>query len=95
MRINFIMILVSNVLYGFTLASNDESGNYDGIEQDRVQDHGEIYGDVEEDLEFQNVTQNPYYGIDVEMKNDRTSKTRGGSSQTEIITRTSNVYYEI
>ena len=89
------MILLSNVLCGYTIASNDDDSSYDEIQQDRVQDQGEIYGDVEEDPEFRKVTPNPYYGIDVETEHATTGRTCRGSSQAEIITRTSNVYYEM
>ena len=62
---------------------------------------GDIYGDVDEDLgiedsEFQ-VVQNPYYGGDgdIGLEKIRPQNRNRKSNETEMITKTKNVYYEM
>ena len=62
---------------------------------------GDIYGDIDEDLNIQDsefqVVQNPYYGgdADIGLENKQTKKRNRKSNETEMITKTKNVYYEM
>ena len=57
------------------------------------EDCGNVYGDVNDDLEFQTV-QNPYYGDEEEINvNTNSFKTPGSNTNpTEVITLTKNDY---
>ena len=57
---------------------------------------GSIYGNPDEDLDFQ-VLQNPYYGGEVEMGEDGFSIPMDNlnMNNTEVITSTQNDYYEM
>ena len=59
-------------------------------------DLGDIYGDPTEDMDFQPV-QNPYYGGDIEMEvpQARGKNKRTDLNDTEIVTTTQNMYYEM
>ena len=80
----------------------DDDDNYDMVEEERMKENvGDIYGDIDEDLDIQGsdfqVVQNPYYGgdgdigLEIKRPKDRSRK----SNETEIITKTKNVYYEM
>ena len=62
---------------------------------------GDIYGDIAEDLHIQNsdfqVVQDPYYGrnADIVLKNKRGGGKKRSSNEIEMITKTTNVYYEM
>ena len=62
---------------------------------------GDIYGDIDEDLDIQGsefqVVQNPYYGGDgdIGLENKRPKTRSRKSNETEMITKTKNVYYEM
>ena len=57
----------------------------------------EVYGDINEDPEFQQVTQNPYYANDVELDSAgaENSTKHNNANESKIITCTKNVYYEM
>jgi hypothetical protein len=57
------------------------------------QDHDNIYGNPDEEMEFRPV-QNPYYGGEVEMDNPRQNNVVD-LNNTEIVTTTRNLYYEM
>ena len=60
------------------------------------EDYGDVYGDVNDDLEFQTV-QNPYYGGEEQMDINTTStkSPRPDTNNTEVVTLTKNDYYEM
>ena len=55
-----------------------------------------VYGDVNEDIEFE-LVQNPYYGGDVNINtnHEHTQGTMSTMTNMEVITSTSNTYYKI
>ena len=62
---------------------------------DDKEDHGLVYGNLNEDFELQNI-QNPYYDSNVQTNNlNVTTADSPSSDQTEVIALTNNVYYEI
>ena len=70
---------------------------YDMIGHDKGnEDHGNIYGDVNDDLEFQTV-QNPYYGgeEEIDINTNITGTARPDTNNTEVVTLTKNDYYEM
>ena len=86
----------------FLEAENIFDGYYIEPEEDNV------YGDVNEEPEFNihgnnnkdpdcNVVQNPYYGGEIEMEIMQPGKTRKNVdlNNTEIVTTTKNIYYEM
>ena len=76
---------------------NDDNHDYDEIEQERAQDIGVVYGDLEENLEQPDVFQNPYYGGDVKVESAHADNSNMvlDINQTEFITCTENTYYSI
>ena len=57
---------------------------------------GNIYGNPDEDLDFQ-VVQNPYYGGEIEMHPNEISSSMNNlnTNHIEVITSTQNDYYEM
>ena len=60
------------------------------------EDCGDIYGDVNDDLEFQTL-QNPYYGGEEEtdININITEMPRPNTNNTEVVTLAKNDYYEM
>lgn len=56
---------------------------------------GDIYGDIDEDVDFQ-VIQNPYYDGEIKMSPLNTNNARKTTNlkDTEAVTVTHNIYYE-
>ena len=72
------------------------------VEEDRINENaGDIYGDIDEDLDIQDsefqVVQNPYYGVDgdIALENKRPKNRSRKSNEMEMITKTKNMYYEM
>ena len=72
------------------------------VEEERINENaGDIYGDIDEDLDIQDsefqVVQNPYYGgdPDIGLENKKTKKRNRKSNETVMVTKTKNVYYEM
>ena len=70
---------------------------YDMIADDkRNEDYGNVYGEVNDDLEFQPV-QNPYFGGEEEMdiNTNSTATQRPNTNNTQVVTLAKNDYYEM
>ena len=72
------------------------------VEEERINENaGDIYGDIDEDLDIQDsefqVVQNPYYGGDgdIGLENKQPKKRNRKSNEVEMVTKTKNVYYEM
>ena len=79
------------------LRSYLDEDHYDMVNEQIDGDNNEnVYGDVNDDLEFK-VVQNPYYGGDVNINTNHENTHGAMSSMThmEVITSTSNTYYEM
>ena len=55
---------------------------------------GDVYGDVNDDLELQ-VVENPYYGDEVETNQNSTRTPSTDMNNMEVITSRQNDYYEM
>ena len=55
---------------------------------------GDVYGDINDDLELQ-VVENPYYGSEVETSPNNSRVTRTNVPNMEVITSRQNDYYGI
>ena len=59
-------------------------------------DSGDIYGNIDEGIEFQAI-QNPYYDGEIEMSAQNTNnvKKKTNLNDVEVVTVTHNTYYEM
>ena len=55
---------------------------------------GDVYGDINDDLELQ-VVQNPYYGDELETSHNDTGSQATNRQDMEVITSRQNDYYEM
>ena len=73
----------------------DDDDNYDmAYDEPSAQDLGDVYGDINDDLELQ-VVENPYYGCEVETSSNNSRVTSTNVPSMEVITSRQNDYYEI
>ncbi len=81
----------------FFVEHDNEDDGYD-IEADVGinPEPGDIYGDINEEIEFQ-VIDNPYYGGEIELGAQRTNNARkkANLNDVEVVTSVRNIYYEM
>ena len=79
------------------LEPENEDDGYDIVTEARSsRDSGDIYGNIDEDIEFQGI-ENPYYDGEIEMsaQNTNDAKKKPNLNDTEVVTTIHNIYYEI
>ena len=81
----------------FYLGPDDDNDRYDDEpETSNNPDFSDIYGSINEHIEFQ-IMENPYYDDDEEMDNIHTTagNNKTGLNNSEVVTAQDNIYYEL